>query len=926
MAGRGRLGLADLLNAEAPVDASADFRALLDALGPLDRPILVGPDVHRHVQQILSSWPPPSARAGPSNPPPAPASVARPLQPDAERTADYEVRITDKTTLSILYRYAHGATVEYPESGDVNPVGHLIPLGGNDSRLPWTDFAYSRGAPDGGSGKSEFHYTPLLVDDQGLEVPCKIRHTTCLGMKACPFADLGHLATDYQHTVATRADVQQRLAAARDARLAYSSPTRDIFQSTAAYITQSEQWAAAGPSRKPHSAQKQSMSNSNKTKLQRNSSDEDTPCPKHAMVESSFTRLSATLVPLRYISDHWVDFTIRDSGYDIDYIAAVFTDDREEAERIELAAKALDIGPLAKCKTLVNYTAQRSYCPVDHRLEGRLVRQEMAHLECDVKFRIWCPVDRTKCPYALVTSRGTHRHPIPLPEKTPHSVRSQILKLLQSVRQDLPDMTARRFLRHPAIKSFLFTHFPTVSNPTLSHLHPSLANRAHLRVVRLKKLQDEQLPVHEHYIRLILELDNDGLVEHEEDEPAIPDEKKTRIIICMSPDSSKRLLASQYLQSDIGFKRIIGFDEFEIAAMDRDANTSVVFCRVYVTRHTAAAHQRIFDEINKFVRLDTGSALRWRHLHGQSPEDFQGVILQWGADQHRGQAKGRLGLHLVARAAELAVEQMDMHEPWRSVHTLGPYDHLRRVYRVCKVHNYRNIRTCAVPEPVRQLMRSLACIRHADWEGTIAKILAAGGKAGTDWVRDKESCQFAFPGICWEKSFIPLAVWNAGESNTNLIETVHSDVNREGQYEEHGIRPSYAAVTPVTNACKNVKRRGEATFFFVLPSFIKLTRIPQAAQQGKKVVAHALAVAEHNASMQRAHETLRRWNEYVYGLECLPITPGVVAPSSTPEYHRQLSNARVSARQAQNKYDTQVEIGTRLRALGAGGIILPTRR
>jgi len=50
----------------------------------------------------------------------------------------------------------------------------------------------------------------------------------------------------------------------------------------------------------------------------------------------------------------------------------------------------------------------------------------------------------------------------------------------------------------------------------------------------------------------------------------------------------------------------------------------------------------------------------------------------------------------------------------------------------------------------------------------------------TDWVNDKESSQFFFPGICWERSFIPLDIWNAGDSNSNLIESVHSDVNREG--------------------------------------------------------------------------------------------------------------------------------------------------
>jgi hypothetical protein len=33
--------------------------------------------------------------------------------------------------------------------------------------------------------------------------------------------------------------------------------------------------------------------------------------------------------------------------------------------------------------------------------------------------------------------------------------------------------------------------------------------------------------------------------------------------------------------------------------------------------------------------------LRWRHLHGEHLQDFTG-ILHWAADQHGGQAKGRL--------------------------------------------------------------------------------------------------------------------------------------------------------------------------------------------------------------------------------------------------------------------------------------------
>lgn len=89
-----------------------------------------------------------------------------------------------------------------------------------------------------------------------------------------------------------------------------------------------------------------------------------------------------------------------------------------------------------------------------------------------------------------------------------------------------------------------------------------------------------------------------------------------------------------------------------------------------------------------------------------------------------------LGLHLVALAAALPNDQMDLHEPERTLQSLSPYDHLRRLFRLCIVHNYRNIKTSPVPEPVRDLMRSLSCIQHSNWDQTLAKISADGGKAG----------------------------------------------------------------------------------------------------------------------------------------------------------------------------------------------------
>ena len=50
----------------------------------------------------------------------------------------------------------------------------------------------------------------------------------------------------------------------------------------------------------------------------------------------------------------------------------------------------------------------------------------------------------------------------------------------------------------------------------------------------------------------------------------------------------------------------------------------------------------------------------------------------------------------------------------------------------------------------------------------------------SDWIQDKISSKFVFPALCWEKSLILIEIWNAGNSTSNLIESVHADVNQEG--------------------------------------------------------------------------------------------------------------------------------------------------
>ncbi|KAG6882275.1 hypothetical protein C0993_011282, partial [Termitomyces sp. T159_Od127] len=191
-----------------------------------------------------------------------------------------------------------------------------------------------------------------------------------------------------------------------------------------------------------------------------------------------------------------------------------------------------------------------------------------------------------------------------------------------------------------------------------------------------------------------------------------------------------------------------------------------------------------------------------------------------------------LGLHLQALAQQEDLRtKPDLHEPHRLLSHLSPYEHLHRLLRLCKVHVFRNIRKCSVPEEIRNEMRGLVCITHHDWEGTIQAIENGGGKAGQDWVEDKIRSGFAFQAMCWEKSHIPIDIWRAGDATSNVVESAHSDVNREGVHctlvggvrkghsydalklstleaiEVSGVRPSYQSGHLSENMLRGVKRK-----------------------------------------------------------------------------------------------------------------------
>jgi hypothetical protein len=88
-----------------------------------------------------------------------------------------------------------------------------------------------------------------------------------------------------------------------------------------------------------------------------------------------------------------------------------------------------------------------------------------------------------------------------------------------------------------------------------------------------------------------------------------------------------------------------------------------------------------------------------------------------------------LGLYWKAIAQEL-VGKHDLHETWRLLASLDEYDHLLRILRLCTSHIFRNTKKAAVSEIVRNLMRSLVCIEHSDWDTAIRRIQVEGGTAG----------------------------------------------------------------------------------------------------------------------------------------------------------------------------------------------------
>ncbi|KAJ6453265.1 hypothetical protein DFH09DRAFT_964017 [Mycena vulgaris] len=800
---------------------------------------------------------------------------------------------------------------------------------------PARNFVYSQGEPKGSTGRKPV-FCDILVNSDGNKVACKESHSTCTLIRP--------------HVSASREEITERLRQAQFDRERHSSTRSVLFQKTLAYFVALSKQGCGAPPYEPTTYFGVELEQRQAWLLQRDKIRRghiSKPSCEGRLLFQYDSRGNAFIRCEHYNRktniDHLVDWDAGRGLYDTAYLEALFSGDPVSIADFEEDGLSLSAtGPLAVCSSLANFSSVKVNCPNEHRDEtGNLALLPMKHLECRSKFRVFEPFEefRNECSWVLVVCHGAHTHPIPLPMKTPPHVRDEIFELLKTLDHDLPDLTPRRFLRHPATDAFLRKRLPGVLSPTLLDLHSSFGNRDHIRayilqaqenifpkgtgwdgLLHMKQQQDRYLPPEDAYIRYMEEIpslgtdyepaDDDDPEEADAD-PSVP----FRIAICMAKEGSLRLLKAKFLQSDIAFQRVVGFKEFELGALERDSRTTIVYCRIFLNRQTAAAHQIIFQKIHEIVFADTGENLKWRHLHSATIHGETG-ILHFVVDQHGGQAKG-LGLYLKSVAQEL-VGKYDLHESHRLLTSLDEYDHLFRLIRLCTSHVFRNIKKANVSEIVRNLMRSLVCMQHPDWDSTVRRIQIEGGPAAANWVADKIRSKFAFPAMCWEKSFIPKSIWQVGDNTSNIIESVHADADREGvsctlvggvkkglhldslkmktlgNWERTGIRPSYARGHISESTTRSLKRK--------------------ANHHHKSLFRQDSRIEAQNKRLRTAHDAKLKADEQLYLIQ------------SQPGSQLQLQRAYNAVDRASDGYVKALAASTEVVGSGSGkiGLLLPS--
>ncbi|KIJ29181.1 hypothetical protein M422DRAFT_269448 [Sphaerobolus stellatus SS14] len=482
---------------------------------------------------------------------------------------------------------------------------------------------------------------------------------------------------------------------------------------------------------------------------------------------------------------HLILWTLNE--FNLEYLQALFNNDISSILRFETAARDCGYGLLVPCMYIAAPHEQKTFCYAvlaywHRRGNGTLKHGTLQKPQrCNAQFIFYKPWNLDICPKVVLVIHGQHSHSNPRPAKTPKTIAMILHALLESLNWRLADATPRRVLLDAGFMAGLcdVLQWKGGIDPSLIDLHPSLANADHAKCIinslrdkrypdgtgfeaALKLLEQHQkLPPDKAYVRVV-------------ERHIIPGEGEFLLVVCMFKSMSELLARTNWPTIDTSFKRVWGWQEFEMEAWFPEYGRSVVVARTFTNSQSGKAHFILFERIFDIMKQDTGIEVRFRHIHGEG-------IDMVTADQHKGQA---LGLGKFCQKLCRDRPGYCAYNHTRPLHELSPYEHLARFYRLCfqhystKVHDLRG----HVSENVCAAMMSLASAEPlADLPGTLDLIRRQGGKKGNDWLNDKLAAEgFALAGICRQRSLIPVESWKAAPNTTNGNEQAHRDANRDG--------------------------------------------------------------------------------------------------------------------------------------------------
>ncbi|KAI9102786.1 hypothetical protein DFS34DRAFT_409714 [Phlyctochytrium arcticum] len=450
-------------------------------------------------------------------------------------------------------------------------------------------------------------------------------------------------------------------------------------------------------------------------------------------------------------------------SHDIEFVKRLIAHESQPRERPPQNAQAL-----TRCSTVLPCSSKQKECFDFHRLDNdEIMAAKVVRKEFLVTFTKITPLDQKAFPFVILLSHGVHTHPPPPPVKIPTDIRSQLQTFLAGTSSSILSVRAIIGGR------YLQTWFGRLLESIAADIHLSFNDL--LSVRRLTAAESRRRdPFGESVLGVMAEMFTQYQKRDEEDTLYIRKAEYTpsnkMIVLCALERQLLGLKKGGAVLIDMTFKGIRGdFNEWEIAMMERGVagkNAMVMAAvRIYTDGKDADVYCRVFEMVNTLCRDETGQGLRFRHVHG----NVDGCITVVLSDLDPGQYKG-LGLFLEKMTADTT--KMTWSE------------HLQHVLKSCKVHFDRNVNKNAPGEArkgLRALMKQIAIADQPATLGALFKqIVVVGAQRGLqlkDWVSLYQQ-PYIIASLYPAFSKIPRDIWAITMTDTNQIEGMHKDQNR----------------------------------------------------------------------------------------------------------------------------------------------------